>query len=213
MVPVRHPVIAREGWLLLALVAGLAVAAWAVVGIGLGLPLLGVTAGLLYLFRDPARQVPAAPLGVVSPADGRVLAVDRLESSPLPGPAWRIRLRVSALGVFSLRSPIEGKIQPPADGCHVVCTDEGDPVAWAVAGHPWFAPRCYLQPGERVGQGQRCGFALLARNAEIYVPANSLVAVGPGQRVRAGESILASLVHAPGASSMGHDGTGPLLYT
>ena len=208
MAPVRHALIAREGWPVLAVVAVLAwLSAW-LGGLWASSPWLLLLVAVLFLFRDPRRRIPALPLAVLSPVDGRVEHFTRTDDALLGCPAWRIRLRMARLGVFSVRSPIEGKVQAPdIDHAVMVCTDEGDRVLWRVEGHPWFAPRCYLQPGERVGQGQRCGFALLAREVELLVPASSRLEIHPGQRLRAGESILATLVHAPGTSAVDNDVT------
>ncbi len=208
MTSVRHALIAREGWPVLAAVV---VFAWLSAWLG-GLwalsPWLLLLVVVLYLFRDPRRRIPALPLAVLSPVDGRVERFARADDALLGGAAWRIQVRMARQGVFSVRSPIEGKVQSiEMDHALMVCTDEGDRVLWRIEGHPWFAPRCYLQPGERVGQGQRCGFALLAREVELLVPASSRLEIHPGQRLRAGESILATLVHAPGASAIGNDVT------
>ena len=59
----------------------------------------------------------------------------------------------------------------------------------------WQKPRCYIHVGERIGQGQRCGRTRLGGNVDLFMPANVRLAVGHGDHVRAGASVLATLVH------------------
>ena len=75
---------------------------------------LAVAAGFLFLllyllFRDPHREIPAAPLGVVSPVDGKVIAVESVEQGVLHGPAHRIRIQINSLGAYTARAPVEGR--------------------------------------------------------------------------------------------------------
>ena len=58
-----------------------------------------------------------------------------------------------------------------------------------------FKPRCYAHSGERVGQGQRCGFVLFNALVQVRVPVTSRVEVKVGDLVRAGSDTLATLVH------------------
>jgi phosphatidylserine decarboxylase len=73
-----HPLIAREGWPYLAIVLVVAlVFTW------LGWGIAAFIAWLLFFFilqffRDPPRAVPAEPHAVLSPADGRVVRVERV---------------------------------------------------------------------------------------------------------------------------------------
>jgi phosphatidylserine decarboxylase len=57
-------------------------------------------------------------------------------------------------------------------------------------------PRCYAQSGERIGQGQRCGFVRFGAQIEILLPENTRLAVAVGDTVRAGSAIIATLVHS-----------------
>lgn len=201
-----YPLIAREGWpavgavlVLAGLVQHFAGAAW-------GVPLWAVAALLLYAFRDPERAVPALPLAVLSPADGRVVGADRVTDPYLGRDAVRIVIGMNRLGVYSIRSPVEGKVVQrwysartaqgrPRYGVHVR-TDEDDDVVLAMAGPARVPrPRCYVQHGERVGHGQRCGHMLFGATVEVYLPANSRVDTKVGDPVTAGVAVLATLVH------------------
>ncbi len=201
----RHPAIAREGWGVVGAFAIVAFLVWWRAGELAALPVFLLTLFLLYLFRDPLRKVPSRPLGVVSPLDGRVSGVCESRDPFLERPrARRVSLRLSPLGVRSLRCPIEGRVMErwsktlSRAGTQVVAywirTDEDDDLVWTLIGpRRWI--RLTLQPGERVGQGQRCGFTYLPVISQLYLPLASRVLVHPGQRVKAGEAVLAEFVH------------------
>ena len=201
----RYPLIAREGWLSLLLAAGLAAAVLYQLGWLWSLPLWAAIAALLFLYRDPARQVPAMPSAVVSPADGRVTTVEAVKDPYLDRDARRVSIRMHPYGVFSTRSPAEGKMLEPrlpeaaaAGMPHGVWlqTDEGDDLVIVMnRGLLRNPPRCYVRFGERVGQGQRCGFITLGSTVDLYLPLNSRVKVRAGDRVHAGADVIAQLVH------------------
>ncbi len=201
--------LAREALLWAALAAGLALwvqlaaphALWA-------LPLWLLAALALFLFRDPEREVPPHPLGVVAPADGRVERIEEEADDPfLERTARRIVIRMRPWGPFVVRAPIEGRVverwlRPCAEGgcgrryAIWLQTDERDDVV-LVLEEParWRRPVCVTGVGERVGQGQRCGYVRFGGRVEVWVPRNARLDVGPGSRVRAGSTILATLVH------------------
>lgn len=114
--------IAREGYTIIAVAAGLALllsvgAFWVESWLWRG-PLLllavGSLAFTLYFFRDPERTPPpdARANGLVAPADGRVVeVVDEEEPLYLKGPAQRISIFLSPLDVHVNRVPARGVIE------------------------------------------------------------------------------------------------------
>ncbi|MDH3434506.1 MAG: hypothetical protein OEM60_11645, partial [Gammaproteobacteria bacterium] len=64
---------------------------------------------LILIFRDPEREIPASPLGVVSPVDGRIIEVDLVDKGVLHGEAHRVRIRIDSFGTYTARAPVEGK--------------------------------------------------------------------------------------------------------
>ncbi|MFN2309269.1 MAG: phosphatidylserine decarboxylase [Gammaproteobacteria bacterium] len=195
--------IAREGWLSIALVGGAALAVLLAFGGLWSLPLWLLTLGLIALFRDPPRGITAAPLAIVSPADGRVQVLETVQDPYLDRQAQHLAIRMPPYGVFSTRSPAEGRMLEPrhtgAEGQvlpHGVWlqTDEGDDLVMVMnRGRLHTAPRCYLRFGERVGQGQRCGFATLGSTVDLYLPEDSRMKVQVGDRVHAGSDVIAQL--------------------
>jgi phosphatidylserine decarboxylase len=162
--------------------------------------------GLFWLiFRDPRRQIPAVPLGVVSPVDGRVTAVDLVDRGVVQGEAHRIFINIDLLGTYTARCPVEGVIRDlntlAADrvvdyrtNALWVQTDEGDDMVLQFHGYRLgFAPAAFVRYGERIGQGQRCAYLRLTRIAEVHLPINAKVLVEAGQRVTAGLDVIGKL--------------------
>ena len=203
----RNPFVAREGLPFLAVAAVGAGVVWQFGGLSAAIGPSFLLVLLFLVFRDPVRVVPAVPLGVLSPVDGRVIEVGLTDNSALSGEAHKILIRVNSLGTYTARCPTEGKIMDfrgmvPDDVTvnHTsglwVQTDEGDDVVLQFHGHRFgFAPLAFLGYGERVGQGQRCAYLRLTRVAEVQLPINSRVLVTAGQRVVAGVDSLAKLPH------------------
>ncbi len=162
-----------------------------------------VFAALYLVFRDANRLVPPSALGVVSPVDGEVVAVDVAEGGVLQGRAQRIVIRIDGLGTYTARSPVEGRVRDlqtterAADyprNALWLRTDEGDDVVLKFSGYRFgLPPRSLARYGERLGQGARCAYLRLTRFAELHLPDTSRVLVEPGQVLRAGSDLIARL--------------------
>lgn len=203
----QTPLIAGEGfpYVVIALVA--TGATWYVLGGAYASAPALASLWLFLIFRDPARDTPAVPLGVISPVDGKVIEVSLTERSALGREAHRIRIRINSLGTYTARSPVEGKIDDirgngaddgaPQDFRGLwIRTDENEDVVLQFHGFRFgLAPTAFLGFGERVGQGQRCAYLRLTRVAEVQLPVNSRIMVTRGQRVAAGADLLAKLPH------------------
>jgi len=198
--------ISREALPVAAAAAVLAAVAYAadVVMAGHGLALLALL--VAFLARNPRCQVPPAPLGVVSPVHGRVLVAGKGADPYLARDALHVRVRMLPWHAHVVRSPVEGEVEkhwlsrdkgvwPMRRYALHIRTDEGDDVV-LVFNLGLLAPlaRVLPGPGDRVGQGQRCGYVYLGAVLDIYLSADSnLVCVG-GDTVRAGSSLLGHFV-------------------
>jgi phosphatidylserine decarboxylase len=169
-----------------------------------GLPLLLPAAFCAWFFRDPERQVPSGDV-VVSPADGRVLAV-RNQSAALT----RISIFMNVFDVHVNRAPISGTVTEVkhTPGCfkpaqREECSDineqnlvviEGEQTRVAfkqIAG--LIARRIVLhkKPGDRVRAGERVGLIKFGSRVDVLLGPEWRVEVASGARVRAGSSVLA----------------------
>lgn len=209
----------REGWPLLAVTAIVAVIVTLVMGYRVSLPFWLLLPGLAYIFRNPARPVPAVPLAVVSPVDGRVITIEKIHDPFLDRLAQRVQLRISALGSYGIRSPTEGKLIKqwffPQDS-HLAAEEKHRPVTIYRARHfamwlqtdeldditmvlklprRWQRLHCHVSVGERVGQGQRCGMLFWGGEVDIYLPETFRLEVGAGDTCHAGTTIMGSYLH------------------
>jgi phosphatidylserine decarboxylase len=197
--------VAAEGVPFLLGTAIVAVAAWLFCGVYCALLPLGLLVFLYLLFRDPWRAVSPSALGVVSPVDGKVVALGSADDDRAEGAVVTIVIRVSSFGAYTARSPVEGKIvdlratadtRSPADEAAglSLLTDENQNVVLRFRGNRFgIPPRAFLSYGDRVGQGQRCANLRLTKFAELELPPGSRVLVTEGQRVAAARDLLAKL--------------------
>ena len=209
-----HPIIAREGWPFLAIVAILALALQS-----FGLTFLSVLAWILFIFvlqffRDPPRYIPAQKNAVVSPADGRIVAVERVEDPYAQREALKISVFMNVFNVHSNQIPIGGEIKSVdyfpglfvnADldkastqnerNAIVIHTESGATVtAVQVAGLIARRILCYVKPNETVEKGQRYGFIRFGSRVDVYLPTDSVPKVAIGDKVSASSTVLAELV-------------------
>ncbi len=205
--------IARDGWLFILPALALAAAFWALALIppALLFLLLGLT--LMFFFRDPRRTPPPGEHLLVAPADGRVVRTDRLDHHPdLAGPAQRVSIFLSLYDVHLTRSPIAADVarvdyRPGsffrADKDEASLHNEsntlvlaGGPVPLVVKQIVGVAARrikCFVKAGEHVARGQRVGLMYFGSRVEVVLPLEVGLRVTPGQRVKAGESVIAEV--------------------
>lgn len=220
MLSYRYPLIAREGWVWIGAIILSALIVHLFYGV-MSAPLWVLVLVLLFLFRDPARKVPAIPLGIVSPVDGKVVSVDTVHDTFLNRQALCISIKMGFTSVYSAHSPMEGKVleqwlassnriasvaskdvkevseEKSVSYAQWIQSDEKDDVVLVIeANSPTSRPQCYAQSGERIGQGQRCGFIRFGSQVDALIPLGSRIAVSVGDSVLAGSDIIATLVHA-----------------
>jgi len=106
-----HPIVAREGWPFLAVAVALAAAIGIFGGWWWSAPFWLAALFVLQFFRDPPREVPADPRAVVSPADGRVVAVEKSRDPYLERDALKISVFMNVFNVHSNRAPVDGTVR------------------------------------------------------------------------------------------------------
>jgi len=207
-----HPVIAREGWPFLAA----AVVVSVVVTLGWGwwsAPFWLVAAFILQFFRDPPRTLPDDPDAVISPADGRIVAVEKARDPYLDRDALKISVFMNVFNVHSNRSPVDGEVKKgwyfggkflnaSLDKASLenernalwIHTDRGaDVTCVQVAGLIARRILCYVSANDRLKRGQRFGFIRFGSRVDVYLPLEAKAQAAVGDKVFAGESILARL--------------------
>jgi len=206
--------IAREGLPFIAIFVVLASLLWVLAGFWWSLPLLLLSLFSLQFFRDPPRPLPAAqPGGVLCPADGRVIAIERVEDPYLQRPSIKVSIFMNVFDVHVNRTPIEGVVQGAwyfpgrffnaalakasleneRNALWLQSRDGQDVTVVQVAGLVARRILCYLAPGDCAELGGRLGFIRFGSRVDTYLPLGSTLRVSLGQRVRSGAEWLAVL--------------------
>jgi phosphatidylserine decarboxylase len=208
-----HPIIAREGWPFLALGAVASLLASFFFGFLWALPLWAITLFILQFFRDPAREVPDDPLAVLSPADGRIVAVERVRDPYVGRDALKISVFMNVFNVHSNRSPVDGTVKQrwyhagsflnaaldkaslenernalwlqTHGGADVTCVQIAGLIARRIL--------CYVDQGAELARGQRYGFIRFGSRVDLYLPPDAEPRAALGDKVYATESVLARL--------------------
>lgn len=177
---------------------------------GLALALLGL---LAFFFRDPERVPESlAPEAVLAPADGRVTAIETVaEPRFLQGPARRISIFLSLFDVHVQRSPCAGVVRlldyrrggfAPAYSRDAEQNESN--LLGLESAHGRLAVRqvagilarrivCWPAVGDTLLSGQRFGLIKFGSRVDLLLPPDAEVLVHVGQRVRAGQTVVASL--------------------
>jgi len=206
-----HPIIAREGWPFLAIAILIALAlTWTGLWLLAAIAWLGV-AFIAQFFRDPPRAVPEQANAVLSPADGKVMIVERARDPYLDRDALKISVFMNVFNVHSNRSPVDGEVKrrwyhPGAflnaaldksslenerNALHIARADGVDVVCVQIAGLIARRILCYVGPGDRLMRGQRFGFIRFGSRVDVYLPPNATPKVAVGDAVYATTTILA----------------------
>ncbi len=211
--PYPHPLIAREGWPILAgaLVVSLLVAWWSPWA---SIPFWVFTLFALQFFRDPAREAPEGDGLVLCPADGRIVCVEDA-ADPYAGgrPSLKISVFMNVFNVHSNRAPVDGEVQSieyfPGKffnaaldkaslenerNAMVLCTADGQTVtAVQVAGLVAKRILCHARAGQALYAGQRYGFIRCGARVDVYLPVGTRPRVALGDKVKATRTVLAEL--------------------
>lgn len=208
-----HPIIAREGW------AHVAVAVAAALGVGWlagwwwSAPLWIAVIFVVQFFRDPPRRIPGTERTVVSPADGRIVAVEKTDDPYLKREARKVSVFMNVFDVHANRSPVDGEVKDRwyAKGAFINAaldkaslenernalwlraTGGADVTCVQIAGLIARRILCYAKPGDHLRRGERFGFIRFGSRVDVYLPLSAKVRVELGQVVRCGATVLAEL--------------------
>jgi phosphatidylserine decarboxylase len=207
----RYPLLAREGWPHVLVVAGAAIGVQLSAGLLPAAPLWLALVFVLQFFRDPPRVIPDAPGLVVCPADGRVISVGVVDDPYLERRALRVSVFMNVFNVHSNRMPVTGEVKRAwyhkgtflnaaldksshenERNALAVRTDDGrDVVVVQVAGLVARRILCYVEPNQRVERGERYGFIRFGSRVDVYLPADARPEVSLGDGVKGGSDVLA----------------------
>jgi phosphatidylserine decarboxylase len=175
---------------------------------------LALAAFFLWFFRDPPRNIPAGQGLIVSPGDGLVTETANITTPD--GPRQRISIFLSVFDVHVNRSPIAGVLTSVRyqkgqylNAMNPASADRNEQNVVTVRGEGFeitfkqiaglLARRIVFphREGERVERGQRVGLIKFGSRVDLLIPAEAVLQIKVGQRVKGGASVLAAM--PPGA--------------
>ena len=208
-----HPIIAKEGWTFLGGAVAAAVVVHVLAGFAWALPLWLIALFVLQFFRDPPRDVPGDAKSVLSPADGRIVAIEPVRDPWLERDCLKISVFMNVFNVHSNRSPVDGEVKQrwyhpgkfinadldkastenERNALHIRASSGHDITCVQVAGLIARRILCYVEAGAQLARGQRYGFIRFGSRVDLYLPTDVRVKVAIGEKVSATSTILAEL--------------------
>jgi phosphatidylserine decarboxylase len=180
-------------------------------------PVLAASFGLLggflaYFFRDPDRRIPQDPGLVVSPADGKVMIAGPTDHRWAPAGEWQqITIFLSPMDVHINRTPVAGRVTriEYRPGRFLPAYDQGSNdnelnevwldsdgrtvVVRQVVGLLARRIVCRVVEGQTLARGERIGLMKFGSRMDVFLPPDAELRIGVGERVVAGETVLATL--------------------
>jgi len=189
----------------------------------LSMPTALVTTGflltffVLWFFRDPERDTPQDLNLIISSADGKVCLID--EAYPpeeLPMEAEKMKRICVFMNVFNVhvnRSPIQGRVEnivykkgqflnasldkasDKNERSSLILNSENGAKIIVVQIAGLIARRIlsFISSSDQLNQGERFGLIRFGSRVDIYMPLDAVEKCKVGDKVVAGESILAAL--------------------
>ena len=178
----------------------------------LGMPVAGIfllllSAFVAFFFRNPRRQIPEDPKVIVSPADGRVVKVERV------GNVTKLSIFLSIFDVHVNRSPMRGRIEAMdyrpgkfraafnhaasvENERNIIMVSQGNVklVFIQIAGLVARRIVCWKKRGDFVEKGELVGLIRFGSRVDVLFPAGTEATVQTGERVRGGSTPIGVIV-------------------
>lgn len=205
--------LAREGHPFVAAFLLAALVAYFIFGGAWSIPFWLLAIFALQFFREPTRTVPSDPNVVVSPADGKIVAVGDARDPVSGDAATRIAIFLNVFSVHSNRIPVAGTIvtkeyrqgkflnaavdksseENERNTIVIRAADSGDVTCVQIAGLIARRILCYVETGDKVALGQKYGFIRFGSRVELFLPVHYSVSVSIGDYVKGGSDVVASV--------------------
>ena len=207
-----HFIIAKEGWLFLT-IAFFISALLTYIQNPLSWIAWIVSLFILQFFRDPNRTKPIEKNVVLSAADGKVIAIEKMTNPYTNKKSIKVSVFMNVFNVHSNKCPIDGKIiekhyfpgkflnaslskaSSENERCAITIETKDKKIITCVQIAGLIARRilCYKNKGDDIKAGERYGFIKFGSRVDLYLPTNALIKVNLGQTVKNTESIIATI--------------------
>lgn len=181
----------------------------------LAIPLAVLTSFIIFFFRDPERNLVNSEKAVLTPADGKIIAIERLTNGDnrFPDTAVKLSIFMSVFNAHINRIPVGGRISQLTyhpgkffsanldkaslhneNNMVLLETDNREKIVLVqVAGLIARRIVCWVKAGDYVKTGQRFGLIRFGSRLEVYLPPDSTITVRKGEKVKAGQTIIGYL--------------------
>jgi len=180
----------------------------------LALPALAITTFVLCFFRDPERIGPISEDALISPADGKVILIEKIiDDQYLLGQVTKVSIFMNVFNVHVNRVPVNGTVEKilytpgkfySADSdrgamhnehcATILRSTRGHRLAFVqVAGLIARRIVCWLEVDDQVRRGQRFGLIRFGSRVDLYIPTQTQLEIAVGQKVKAGETVIGYL--------------------
>jgi len=177
------------------------------------LPLWLLLLLVIQFFRDPDREIPQQPGAIVSPAHGRVIAIENVIDPYIDRRALKISIFMNIFSVHSNRTPVDGVVVEKwyekgrflnasldkasqlneRSAVHFRTKDGWDVTSVQIAGLVARRILCYLKKDQEVVRGERYGFIRFGSRVDLYLPEDTYVVAQLGRWVLSGTDIIGFL--------------------
>lgn len=208
-----HPILAKEGWLYIALSIIIASVAYIAGNFWIALPFILIAIFVIQFFRDPKRVIPNDTNVLLSPADGKVICIEPCYDSYQEADALKISIFMNVFNVHSNRSPVDGKVldikyfpgkfvnadfdkastENERNALILELSNQDKITVVQIAGLVARRILCYTKVGSMLSRGERFGFIRFGSRVDVYLPFKYKPLVSIGQNVKATETIIAKL--------------------
>lgn len=170
-----------------------------------------LTVFICWFFRDPDRNIPRDEKGLISPADGKVIVIEKQSGCEyLTGPCIKVSIFMNVFNVHVNRVPFDGIVKrirySPGkfinasfdkasihNERNALIVNAANGTEYAVVQIAGLIARRIVNcvnEGEKITKGDRYGMIRFGSRLDLYLPQDFDVAINIGEKTKAGSTII-----------------------
>jgi phosphatidylserine decarboxylase len=166
---------------------------------------------ILRFFRVPRRYPLNDPNGIVAPADGKVVAIEKVHQKEfLNTTCMQVSIFMSIHDVHVNYFPVSGVVEyskyhpgrylvarhPKSSSLNErystgIISPGGPLLVTQIAGYVARRIKCYAKPAQQVNQGEEMGFIKFGSRLDLFMPLDAGIRVKTGEKVMGGITTIA----------------------
>ncbi len=171
-----------------------------------------ITLFLVFFYRNPNRVIPEDNGLILSIADGKILSIQEIDNDFIGGTGKKVSIFLSVFDPHINRIPIDGRIEYvkyfPGKFFKAFVDEASDNNEQTEIGLDFGSGKMIfkqivgilarrieydLDEGQKVKGGDIFGMIHFGSRAELFLPGNIEITIKPGQKVKAGETIIGKI--------------------